>query len=62
MHALLPDRNTVIAYPWMTTVSKILNDPDSAYDSWFLKFKDGPDGKGPLSHDGDGTYHGPVVR
>jgi hypothetical protein len=51
-------RNTVIAYPWMATVRKIMDDP--AYDVWFLRFKDGADGKGPLHHDGDGTYHSPV--
>ena len=27
---------------------------------WFLKFKNGSDGRGPLHHDGDGTYHHPV--
>ena len=53
-------RNTVIAYPWMATVSQKLNDPDGAYDAWFLRFKNGSDGSGPLHHDGDGTYHGPV--
>eukprot|EP01052_Picozoa_sp_SAG31_P058898 SAG31_NODE_18252_length_642_cov_0.937385_1_plen_55_part_10 len=44
----------VNAYPWMTTVRKIMDDP--AYEVWFLHFKNGTDGKGPLDHDGDGTY------
>ena len=53
-------RNTAIAYPWMSTVSKILNDPTGAYDAWFIRFKNGSDGLGPLHHDGDGTYTQPV--
>eukprot|EP01049_Picozoa_sp_SAG25_P014746 SAG25_NODE_2717_length_1424_cov_2.012830_1_plen_235_part_10 len=53
-------RNIVNGYPWMTTIRKILDDPDGAYDSWFLRFKNGTDGKGPLEHDRDGTYKNPV--
>ena len=44
--------------PWMTSIRKILD--DAAYHVWFLRFKDGPDGKGPLEHDGDGTFKNPV--
>ena len=42
----------------MTSIRKILD--DTAYHVWFLRFKDGPDGKGPLEHDGDGTFKNPV--
>ena len=58
-------RNTVLAMPWFSSVRKIMDDP--AYDVWFLRFKNGTDGKGPLEHDGqlndphrDTTYHEPV--
>ena len=51
-------RNGVWAMPWMTHTRKLLDDP--AYDVWFLKFKNGSDGRGPLHHDGDGTYKSPV--
>ena len=51
-------RNIVNAYPWMTSVRRILDDP--AYDVWFLRFKNGTDGKGPLEHADDGTYNNPV--
>lgn len=51
-------RNGVWAMPWMTHTRKLLDDP--AYDVWFLKFKNGSDGRGPLHHDGDGTYKSSV--
>jgi hypothetical protein len=51
-------RNIVNAYPWMTSIRKLLDDP--AFDVWFLRFKPGADGQGPLHHDGDGTYRNPV--
>ena len=51
-------RDPVLAMPWFTTVRKIMDDED--YRPWFLKFKNGTDGRGPLAHDGDGTYHHPV--
>ena len=58
-------RNTVLAMPWFSSVRKIMDDP--SYDGWFLHFKNGTDGKGPLEHDGqlndphrDTTYHEPV--
>ena len=51
-------RNAVWAMPWMSHTRKILDDP--AYDVWFLKFKNGSDGRGPLHHDGDGTYKSSV--
>jgi hypothetical protein len=47
-------RNTVLAMPWFTSVRRILQDP--AYRPWFLKFKNGTDGRGPAAHDDDGTY------
>ena len=60
-------RNTVLAMPWFSSVRKIMDDPDGSYDIWFLRFKNGTDGKGPLAHDGqlgdphrDSTYHEPV--
>jgi hypothetical protein len=48
----------VIAYPWMTSMRKAFDDP--AYEVWFLRFKNGSDGRGPIAHDGDGTYKAPV--
>ena len=51
-------RDAVLAMPWFTAVRRIMD--DEAYRPWFLKFKDGADGRGPLHHDGDGTYHHPV--
>ena len=51
-------RNIVNAYPWMTCIRLIMDDP--AYDVWFLRFKNGADGKGPLEHASDGTYDNPV--
>jgi hypothetical protein len=43
-------RNTVLAMPWFSSVRRIMDDP--AYDVWFLRFKNGTDGRGPLEHDG----------
>ena len=57
-HRVFVYRNTVIAYPWMTSLRRVFNDP--AYEVWFLKFKSGADGRSALHHDGDGTYHHPV--
>jgi len=51
-------RNAVWGMPWMTHTRKLLDDP--AYDVWFLRFKNGSDGRGPLYHDGDGTYKSSV--
>ena len=51
-------RNPVLAMPWMSSTAKIMNDP--AYDVWFLKFKDGADGKSAKHHDNDGTYNNRV--
>ena len=51
-------RDPVLAMPWFTTVRRIMDDED--YRPWFLKFKNGSDGRGALAHDGDGTYHHPV--
>ena len=42
----------------MTHTRMLLDDP--AYHVWFLKFKNGSDGRGPEHHDRDGTYHAPV--
>jgi hypothetical protein len=51
-------RNTVIAYPWMTSMRKIMDDP--AHDVWFLKYRNATHGDpSPLSHDGDGAYKNP---
>jgi hypothetical protein len=47
-------RNTVLAMPWFASVRRIMEDP--AYRPWFLKFKNGADGRGPAAHDNDGTY------
>ena len=51
-------RNTVIAYPWMASMRRIMDDSD--YDIWFLKFKNGSDGKSAIHHDRDGTFKNPV--
>ena len=48
-------RDAVLAYPWFSSVRRIINDP--AYEPWFLRFKNGSDGRGPLHHDRDGTYN-----
>jgi hypothetical protein len=48
-------RDPVIAYPWFSSVRRLLDDPK--YEPWFLRFRNGSDGLGPLHHDGDGTYN-----
>ena len=47
-------RNAVWAMPWMAHTRKLLDDP--AYDVWFLRFKNGSDGRSAIHHDNDGTF------